>query len=112
MIAPTQVDEPELTGPRFISSALMGQAFPPNAMVISILVLQAAMQTACQEETWVVEKRHTEPVKATAEGLGVGDLGIDRWNGGRRAANERRTGVKGNEITRRQGDGLVIDRDP
>jgi len=47
-IPPTQIGEPELTGPRFISSVLMGQDFPPKAMVILTVALQAKKQTERQ----------------------------------------------------------------
>ena len=40
-IAPTQSDEPVLTGPWFMSTGLIDQALPPNASVIDTLVEQA-----------------------------------------------------------------------
>ena len=47
-----------------------------------------------------------------AQRLGVGDLGVDGGNAGRRAGDKRRASVDGSGATRRQGDVLFVDSDP
>lgn len=91
----------------------MGQDCPPKEKEMARVVEQAGKKKVTKScgRYW---NKHTESVKAskiTAELLGAGDLGIDRRNGGGRAADESRTGINGSNISRWQGNTLSVDGD-
>lgn len=113
---PAQTSEPEEIRPTFMSWALIGQDFPPKAIVIETVVEQAASKRRVNG-VGVVDRckdKRTESVKASKVAVelhGAGNLSIDRRNSGGRAADEGCAGVDGGDVSRWQGDTLSIDGD-